>query len=143
MKLKRSNVEDIWKLFSTDLKRFVANRVSNPGDVDDIFQEVFIKIHSNIDSLKDEHKLSGWVYEITRNTIIDYYRKRHRPTEELYENIPDLGDVEHEENAVARISPGLRTMIDELPEKYRSALILTEFEYNRQRCKVLPAKRRT
>ena len=42
---------------------------------EDILQDVFIKIHLKIDTLKDESKIKPWLYQITRNRIMDYYRQ--------------------------------------------------------------------
>ena len=50
----------------------------------DILQEVFLKIHLNLTKLKDQSKLSSWIYQITRNTINDYFRK-HKPQADLDE----------------------------------------------------------
>ena len=72
------DTEKIWSDFSTLLKKFILTKVKNETTADDILQEVFIKIHEKIPSLEDHNKLTSWVYQITRNTIIDFYRKKAR-----------------------------------------------------------------
>lgn len=69
------STEEIWNQFSPELKGFINKRVGNSAIAEDILQEVFVKIHLNSQSIKDDDKLLNWVYQITRNTIIDHYRK--------------------------------------------------------------------
>ncbi len=126
--------ERILKDFSEGLRKFVASRVSNYSHVDDILQDVFIKIHMNIDSLKDSTKVKSWVFQIAHNTIIDFYRKLKIKAE----NIDDIiirdsfsdSTIEklHVENPEQEIASGLMEMIDALPEKYSQALFLVEIQ---------------
>lgn len=116
--------QQIWTDLSYGLKRFIARRIPNQTDAEDILQDVFHKIHQNIDTLRADSKLQAWVYQITRNAIIDYYR-RQKITVELPETLEETpGEVETNELAACCLKP----MIDSLPEKYRQALLLTEFE---------------
>ena len=48
----------------------------NDSDAEDVLQNVFCKIHQNIAELKDPDKLYPWVFQTTRNAIIDFYRER-------------------------------------------------------------------
>ena len=64
----------IWEEFRDSLKGFISARVQNKDDAEDILQDVFFKIHKKIDTLKDESRLPSWIYQITRHSIIDYYR---------------------------------------------------------------------
>jgi RNA polymerase sigma-70 factor, ECF subfamily len=122
------STEEIWKEFSDRLKQFILYRVHSEHDADDILQDVFCKIHKNINQLKDDNTLQAWIYQITRNTIIDYYR-HHKvmvelsqvPQEKLSEPVTSL-------ETPKEMASCLKLMIDQLPEKYRQALTLTEFE---------------
>ncbi len=128
------NTEHIWKEFSGNIHSFIAHRVSNASAAEDILQEVFLKIHTNINSLKDCSKIRSWVYEIARNTIIDYYRKQKIKLDSFDELLPEEEDLFaatdeiKEENPVYKITSGLLGMIEALPEKYAQALILVEFQ---------------
>jgi RNA polymerase sigma-70 factor (ECF subfamily) len=116
--------EALWEAFNGQLSAFILQRVSNPDDAEDILQEVFIKIHTHIDSLRDEDRLAPWVYRIARNTIYDYYRTRrsHLPLPESLQTPAERDEPQ----AIQQLAVGLRSMIDELPEKYRQALLLCE-----------------
>ena len=58
-----SNTSEIWREFSDKIKAFITKRVDNSAAVDDILQEVFIKIHTKIHTLSDEAKLYSWIYQ--------------------------------------------------------------------------------
>lgn len=67
--------ENIWHEYHMKLAAFIRSRVADDV-VDDLLQDVFIKTHTRIDSLKENTKLESWLYQITRNTVIDYYRSK-------------------------------------------------------------------
>lgn len=69
------SVEVIWQQFHHKLKSFISSKIHDDALTDDILQEVFLRIHSNIHTLKDETRLKSWIYQITRNLITDHYRK--------------------------------------------------------------------
>ena len=118
--------ENVWREFSDRLRGFIGKRVSSAADADEILSDVFVKVHSNIDRLEDEARLAPWLYQITRNTLTDHYRRRPVPSTSL-EGV-DSPSVEDDYDAAAVISSSLRNLVDRLPEKYREALVLTEFE---------------
>lgn len=69
------NTEAIWNNFSEDLLQFINSKTNNKDASKDILQDVFVKVHTNLDKLRNQDKVSSWVYQITRNSIIDYFRK--------------------------------------------------------------------
>lgn len=125
------STDEIWKDFASRLGRFILVRVQDEHDAEDILQDIFCKIHNNIANLKDEDKLEDWIYQITRNTIIDYYRHRAKamaPSLDTPEDATDVATTADTGREVVRDLKALRAMIDDLPEKYRQAIILTEYE---------------
>ncbi len=130
-----TDTQRIWREVGDDLRRFILQRVDSPEDADDLLQETFIKIHGKLDTLEDRERLNAWVYQIARNTVTDYYRRR-RAVESLPEGgIEDIvAEPEGPENDVEQTVGGwLRPMVETLPERYRRALVLTEFEGLSQR----------
>jgi RNA polymerase sigma-70 factor, ECF subfamily len=120
------SLEGVYEGFHAELRRFIIGRVSDASAADDILQEVYLRIHTHIDSLRDCSRLQAWVYQIARNAIIDYYRSR-RPAAELPESLP-LPVNPDENTAETELAASLSGMINDLPEKYRQALSLTTFE---------------
>jgi RNA polymerase sigma-70 factor (ECF subfamily) len=118
--------EEIWKVYHDRLGGFIRSRVGDAHTADDILQEVFLRIHSSIDTLEDCDKIQGWVYQITRNAIIDHYRAQHKMgelPEELAATEPELIDRARED-----IDACVVPMIEALPENYRQALMMSEIE---------------
>ena len=64
------------------MKKYILKRVSNFSLAEDLTQEVFLKIHANLNSLKESQKVEAWVFQIARNVITDHYRSK-RELEEL------------------------------------------------------------
>lgn len=118
--------ENVWREFSARLRGFIGKRVSSAADADDLLSEVFVKVHTRIDSLEDEARLAPWLFQITRNTLTDYYRRRPAPQTGL--DGVESAAVEDDYDAAALISSSLRDLVGRLPAKYREALVLTEFE---------------
>ncbi len=125
------NTNQIWEEFSNKLQMFILKRVKSKHDAEDILQDVFLKIHNKIESLESENKLKSWIYQITRNAIVDYYRnhgKNPRLEMESPQQIEDFSDKNGFESAEIEISSCIRPMVDDLPEKYKEAILMTEYE---------------
>lgn len=121
-------INSIWEEFSTPLRSFIKRRVQNEQDAEDILQEVFLKIHSSIESLKDDSRIHGWIYRITRNAIVDYYRG-HENSVASIDFLEDMAaETDEDSSSNGEIAACLKSMINNLPEKYREAIILTEFQ---------------
>jgi len=118
-------LEAIWHEFAVKLGQFIRARVPDPATVEDILQDVFVKIQAGLDTLEDPARLQGWLYRIARNAIIDHYRTRKETTE-----VPDSLPAEPPPNdtELEGLKAAFRRMIYSLPEPYRDALVLTEFE---------------
>src|SRR5262249_28768354 len=77
------SVEMVWNKFNEPLERFIRKRVPDE-DIADLLQDVYVKIHTNMYTLRDTDRLQSWIYQIARNTVTDYYRTR-----KSYLEIPD------------------------------------------------------
>jgi RNA polymerase sigma-70 factor, ECF subfamily len=119
----QNRLELIWSDFHKELEVFIFSRVKEHDITNDILQEIFIKIHNNIGTLKDESKLSSWIYQITRNAINDYFRKLKPQIE-----ISDYDAIEeHQISYNDELELCLKPFINQLGDKYKEAIILTEF----------------
>lgn len=118
------NIEQIWQQFNQELKRFIVSRIRDNDIANDILQEVFIKINENIHSLKDDKKLVQWIYQITRNVIIDHFRKATQAETLDY-------FVEEEaspKKAHINLSCCVMPFINQLAPHDREVLLLTDIE---------------
>ena len=118
-----STSEEIWGAFHARLLRFIRSHVADEATAEDILQDVFLKIHTRLDTLADERKLTSWVYQIARNAVIDHARAQ-RPQTELQEQIaiPD----EPDDDLARELVPGLTTMLEALPAGDREAILLAD-----------------
>ncbi len=116
----------LWKEFHTALTHFVARRVSNQQDCEDIVQEIFVKVHRNMDALAASGKTRAWLYRTAHNAVIDHYRKNRAPGVDLTEDMASTADEEISLNS--EVASCLKILIDRLPEIYRQALLLTAFQ---------------
>jgi RNA polymerase sigma-70 factor (ECF subfamily) len=117
--------EQLWETFSVPLHQFIRRRVLDPHSAEDILQDVFLKIHSRIDTLNQQERVASWMYQIARNAIADYYRAR-RPTLELPETLAAPDDL-IDDDVERELLPCIAAMVDALPADYREALRLTEY----------------
>jgi len=62
------------------VRRFLVSRCGNPGDADDLCQEVFLEVCQKIKSYTPGQSFTGWLYTIARRRSIDLWR-RSRPME--------------------------------------------------------------
>lgn len=71
-----TNQDKVYLDYKAKVTAYVRSRIENKYDVEDIVSTVFLKVYQKIDSF-DESKasLSTWIYTITRNTVIDYFRE--------------------------------------------------------------------
>jgi RNA polymerase sigma-70 factor (ECF subfamily) len=120
-------LETLWDELSARLRRFIRSRVEDDETADDLLQEVFLRIHTRMSTLQDSDRLNGWVYQVARNAIIDHYRSR-RLHQDLPETLSDGTELFPEPDAAEEIAMSLRDMVEALPEPYRQALVLTEFQ---------------
>lgn len=118
--------ETTWHTFNDKLLAYIKTRIDNTYDAEDILQDVFLKVYSNIDQLNDQAAIKSWLYKITNHTIIDFYKKKKDVSiapERLLEIAveDDLVDNMNED-----ISACIRHMMFQLPEKYQSVYDLYE-----------------
>lgn len=76
------NREKIYLEFKNKVSAYVAGKGISGHEAEDIVADVFLKVYKNLDRY-DETKasLSTWIYTITKNTVINYFRSRKTHTE--------------------------------------------------------------
>ncbi|GAA4894282.1 RNA polymerase sigma factor SigZ [Ferrimonas pelagia] len=115
-----------WQQHKTQLRSYISKRVDDPAAVDDILQEVYIKAHTKLHQLKAQGSLTGWLYRIAYNVIMDHFRA-HKPLDELPDDLAAV-EADHGQNAHREMALCLRPLIEQLPESYRLPLQLAELE---------------
>lgn len=124
-----AQTEAVWRAFFAPLRAFVSRRVNGIEDADDILQDVFVRIHRGLGSLRQKESVSAWLFQITRNAIVDHYRARLKLEQPLAGDAdapaPADGDSE-EQSGLSELSACVAPTIAALPGKYRDALVMTD-----------------
>lgn len=119
---------DVWYALSDELRSFLRSRLPSESDADDVLQDVFVRVVESLRSLREANRIESWIYQIARNAVADFYRRRVQPSvkpiEDAAEPFLDAADGNHNH----AIGTWLSAMIDSLPEKYRDALRMYEVE---------------
>lgn len=129
------NTEGVWTELHANIQGFVARRVRQPADVDDIVQRVFMHVHRALPTLRDTDKLHAWIYQTTRRAIADHYRAPSQTREVATGSSDDVGDhlaaqaaEESEESAFRELSTCLKPLIRSLTTVDQEALQMVEFD---------------
>ena len=113
----------IYEIFFQKIFQFIYFRVSHKEIAEDLTEEVFLKAHSKITNLESIASFTGWLYQIARNAVIDYYRSK-----KLTVNLADVENtLEYETNIVDLVNLGyqqasLLNLIKELSTQEQSVI---------------------
>lgn len=79
---------ELYNLYFEKIYRFIYYRTNHKEVSEDLAEDVFVKAYEKISSIKDEKSFEGWLYQVARNTVIDYYRSKKQtlPIED-FENV--------------------------------------------------------
>ncbi len=119
----------IYAAFYARILRYLT-RLVGPNEAEDISQEVFIKISRSLDDFRGEG-LSSWVYRIATNAATDRMRRtatRPSITEEDEVALPDAAGSAEQQAIRGEMSECVRGLTNELPDSYRTVLILSDVE---------------
>jgi RNA polymerase sigma-70 factor (ECF subfamily) len=123
-------LENVWQEYGASLRSFLHSRVSNDADVEDLLQEVLIKTHQNLGTLASSEKIKPWLFQITNNTIIDYYRKKGtaRPI-----SAADLWYAEEGDDVERGLARCVEPFVRALPKKSADLLTAIDLEGQSQK----------
>jgi RNA polymerase sigma-70 factor (ECF subfamily) len=126
-----SEARGAWSEIEVRLRPYVARRVASAADVDDIVQEIFVRMQRGVSGLRDGERFGGWLYRIAEHVIVDAARARARqpsPRADLPEPPPmDPSDntAEDLQNALGEC---VALFVARLSSPYREAVTLTDLE---------------
>lgn len=129
--------EKIMQRYSDKLRRYIF-RISRSSsfEIDDLLQNIFIKIYKNLNNFDSSLSFSSWIYRIAHNETIDYLRKaKIRPRvassddeEDFFMNVPDDKINILEETNGRMLREQILKALLKIKEKYRTVLILKYME---------------
>jgi RNA polymerase sigma-70 factor (ECF subfamily) len=116
--------------------RLMSRFSRDPGELEDLTQEVFVKVFRKLDTFQHDSAFYTWLYRIAVNTATDYLARQRRRRLHLVETDAELDAARRCERSPGAAAPLLdeevrrvtREVLETLPEKYRTILILREYE---------------
>ncbi len=120
-------IEDLYTEYRKKVLGYVAARVRSRADAEDICSDIFEKIQRKLPDFDPSKASVGtWIFTITRNSVIDFFR-RQKPQEELDENISD--DAEVDESLLSRETLSeLASALRGLPEELMRIVVLRYYD---------------
>jgi RNA polymerase sigma-70 factor, ECF subfamily len=120
-----------WKELERQLRPYLARRVASAADIDDLMQDVFVRLHRGLATLRDDERFGAWVYRIARSAIVDHARQRSRaPSLDAADDLQGLPSAPAGADERLQVDLGecVALFVSQLPSPYREAIILTELE---------------
>ena len=139
MARQQQNIIQTIKEYGRQLFGFIRSRVGTEEDAEDILQDVWFQL-SSLPEVEAIESVSGWLYRVAKNKIIDRSRKKQTRSleefatedEEVSFHMPDLllADEPAPETEHLRqlFWEELFAALKELPEKQRTVFVLNELE---------------
>jgi RNA polymerase sigma-70 factor (ECF subfamily) len=121
---KNCDIFEVWEEHKVALYDFTRKRILNEEDAKDIQQEVLLKSYQYCAAGKTVTHLKSWLYKITQNTIIDYYRVNNKKMPLNFDITEDQAEV----SQIGAASAYIRILLKELPEKYAIPLFMSDIE---------------
>jgi RNA polymerase sigma-70 factor (ECF subfamily) len=120
-----------WRELEAKLRPFIARRLRRAEDVDDVVQDVFLRMQRGLSGLRDEERFGPWVYQVARSAVVDHHRRaaKHPLATSDASASPDAGGQDDDSPAFeCELASYVALFVAMLPSPYREALTLTELE---------------
>lgn len=131
--VQKNRLEKSFESEQSRLLAFVRSKIHSPEESEDLLQDVFLQALTHLNVLEAVDNMTAWLYTVTKNRIIDWYRKRKIPTRSIHqpdENGNDLQDILTEESfddwddsTRKIVYETIIESIDELAEKQKQVFI--------------------
>ena len=116
----------------------IGRLIGKPEDVEDVAQEVFVRLYFSLDQLREPEMFEPWLHRLTVNAAYDYLRKQRRRTESRMSDLSEqqvvMADAvastnqRIEEDRRAEVRELVNSLLGEVSEEDRILLTLKEVE---------------
>lgn len=129
----------IMKKYKGPLQNLIFKMVNDKNEVEDLIQEVFIKVFNSLRNYSQEYAFSTWIYRIAINNTIDYLRKKKLETFSINSDAEDdddrpkfeIPDTSYSADASIILEQRqqiINDAINSLPDKYKKVIELRHKE---------------
>ena len=125
--MQTADLDRIYTEYSGKVMGYIRARIRSSAEAEDLHSEVFEKILKKIEEFDpSKASLNTWIFTITRNTVIDHFR-RAKPSEELDENLSD--NVELDEDLLnSETLSELAAALRKLPQQMMDIIVLRYYD---------------
>jgi len=116
------------------LMRVISRFVPDQETIEDLTQEIFLRVYRRLELFDPSRRFGPWLFQIGVNLTLDHLRRnRRRIRWSLFsqKQREDLGTMDPESadpRLAIDLSQEVRTVLEQIPEKYRSVLVLRDLE---------------
>lgn len=107
---------------------YVRNRIADPDVAEDIVSDVFLKVYQKLEFYdKSRASLSTWIYSITKNTVIDYYKKK-KTQSMSFDEVAEIEEIPDDTSVSDELLENLADALEKLSERERDLIILHYYQ---------------
>lgn len=119
--------------YEAKMLRYGRKFLSAKEDIEDLVQEIFIKVYTNIQSFDTEQRFSPWIYRIAHNVFVNELKKKSRRGLGVFDAdtiLPFIAGRETADQEAIELeqSEEMAAALTHLAPKYREAIVLHYFE---------------
>lgn len=119
--------ENIYRDYHSKVLGYIRSKINNLQDAEDLAADVFVKVYEKYDSFDDtKASVSTWIFTITRNAVIDYFR-----TSKDYDEVPETiaADTSVEDEVCNNdMLDSLAKALRNLEERERDIIVMRYYE---------------
>ena len=117
----------VYDEYSGKVMGYLRARIRNTAEAEDLCSEIFEKVLRKAEDYDQSKAAVGtWIFTITRNTLIDFFRRK-KPQEELDENISEDGEIDDSLLNTETLSE-LASALQALPQQLRDIVVLRYYD---------------
>jgi RNA polymerase sigma-70 factor (ECF subfamily) len=106
----------------------ITTLLVDPADIEDAAQLTLIAVLEKIDQFEGRSRFQTWVRAIARNEALQVLRRKQRKSEPTGDEVPELAAFSRRLSSVVADEHAVRQALERVPEPYREALVLREFD---------------
>jgi RNA polymerase sigma-70 factor (ECF subfamily) len=106
----------------------ITSLLVDPADIEDAAQLTLISVMEKIDQFEGRSRFQTWVRAIARNEALQVLRRKQRKSEPTGDEVPEVAAFSRRLSSVVADEHAVRQALARVPEPYREALVLREFD---------------